>query len=42
MKENTEYLELFIIVDRTKFHARSGKVILFPRKIITFHDLAEI
>ena len=41
MKENTEYLELFIMVDDTKFQQGQENLIIFL-KILSFHDLAEI
>ena len=34
MKENTEYLELFIIVDKSKFHAKSRKLIVYHRVVL--------
>ena len=34
MKENTEYLELFIIVDESKFHAKSRKLIAYHRNVL--------
>ena len=45
MKENTEYLELFIIVDDAKFQQGQENLIFFrilQGKILSFLNLAEI
>ena len=44
MKENTEYLALFIIVDDTKFQQGQENVIFFPnfRYFLSKHNLQGI